>query len=470
MPKLNPRGPGLLAWPLAYLLAGVFGLAAAPAPAQPVLDPPLELKSTVGGLSAPTTMAFVAPDDILVLQKNDGQVRRVLNGVLQPGAVLDVAVNSLSERGLLGIAVNSESPPDVFLFYTEAPSDGAAPLGNRVYRYDWNPGLGQLENPVLILDLPVLQSGQSANHDGGILVLGPPGEAPGIADGALLYAVIGDLNRDGQLENFQNGDPPDDTAVILRVQQDGSPAPGNPFTPYCSVTTAQTCSDDLDCPGGETCLTQVARYYAYGVRNSFGMALDPVTGDLWDTENGPSFDDEINRVEPGFNSGWQDVMGPAASPSGPAGLFDMPGAGNTYSDPEFTWVNTNAPTAIVFPDGSALGPDFDDSALVGDFNAGQLYEFPLNVSRDGFDLAPPLDDLIADDNAERDLLAIGDGFGPISDLKIGPDGDLYVVSFSGDIFRLPEPASGLGLGAGALLLVALGAGRARPRTGRGAAG
>jgi glucose/arabinose dehydrogenase len=421
--------------------------AALPAAAQPSVDPPLVVETVTTGLSAPTTLGFVAPDDLLVLQKNDGRVRRVLGGAIQTPDALDVAVNAVSERGLLGIAVNSESPPKVFLYFTEAASDGASPLGNRVYRYDWNPAGGVLENPLLVLDLPVLPG---ANHDGGVLVLGPPGEAPGVGDGALLYVVIGDLNRNGQLENFENGAAPDDTGVILRVRQDGSPAPGNPFTPYCSATTGQTCSADPDCPGAETCLTQVSRYYAYGVRNSFGMALDPVTGDLWDTENGPSLNDEVNRVAPGFNSGWEDVMGPVASPTG---LFDMPGAGNTYSPPEFTWTDTNAPTAILFPAGSALGPGFDDVAWVADSNAGQLYELPLNGTRDGFALDPPLADLVADDDAERDLLAIGSGFGAITDLEVGPDGDVYVVSIAqGAIYRVPEPDAFVGLALGALAL------------------
>jgi glucose/arabinose dehydrogenase len=435
-------------------LAAMFWVVTHSALAQPTVVAPLTLETLVTGLSQPTTMGFVAPDDILVLQKADGRVRRVLNGTLQAGAVLDVAVNAASERGLLGIAVNSESPPQVFLYFTEASSDGAAPLANRVYRYDWNPTLGQLENPLLVLDLPVLAG---PNHDGGVLLLGPPGEVPGVGDGALLYAVIGDLNRNGQLENFEAGPAPDDTAVIFRVQQDGTAAPGNPFTPYCSATTNLTCSDTGDCPGGEVCQTQVARYFAYGVRNSFGLALDPMTGALWDTENGPGANDEVNLVAPGFNSGWEDVMGFVLSPSG---LFDIPGAGPTYSPPEFTWTDTNAPTSILFPVGSALGVGFDDSVLIGDNNAGQIYEFPLNVARDGFDLAAPLDDLIADDNSERDLLAIGAGFGVVTDLEVGPDGRVYVVSLSnGAIYTLPEPGCS-GLVVGALLLASL-AGRRR---------
>lgn len=103
--------------------------------------------------------------------------------------------------------------------------------------------------------------------------MGPPGACPGV--GSALYAVIGDLARDGRLANFPDGDPPDDTAAVFRVCQDGSAAPGNPFTPYCGLTTSTTCTGDADCPGGESCTSEVARYWAYGIRNSFGLALDP---------------------------------------------------------------------------------------------------------------------------------------------------------------------------------------------------
>lgn len=405
--------------------------------AQTLTDPSLTVTPIVtSGLSQPTSMAFLAPNDFLVLQKANGQVRRVLGGVLQPGFVLDVNVDDDSERGLLGIAINGESPQKVFLYYTEASgSDLGSPIANRVYRYDWNSGLGVLENPQLILDLP-LTSGP--NHDGGVVLLGPPGEGS-VADGRLLYTVIGDLNRNGQLQNNAGGAAPDDTSVIFRVEQDGTAAAGNPFVPYCSVTTSQTCPSGTGCPGGESCLTQVARYYAYGVRNSFGLALDPATGDLWDTENGPNSYDEINLVAPGFNSGWNDIMGPdALDPQGIGNLFHMPGAGVTYSDPEFSWFDTNAPTAIAFPVGSTLGAAYDDVALVGDSNNGNLYRFPLNALRDGFDFTalPDLQDLVADDTTEQNQVRLGQGFGAITDLEVGPDGNLYVVSIFGAVYRI----------------------------------
>ena len=357
-------------------------------------------------------MAFLAPNDILVLEKATGQVRRVLGGVLQPGNVLDVHVNFASERGLLGIAINTESPPQVFLYYTEATRRWTAARRSATASIatPGTPALGMLQSPQLILDLPVTRG---PNHDGGVLLLGPPGVGS-VGDGSLLYVVIGDLNRNGQLQNNAGGAAPDDTSVILRVEQDGTAAPGNPFVPYCSVTTTQTCPGGGGCPGGETCLTQVARYFAYGVRNSFGLALDPVTGDLWDTENGPGNYDEVNRVAPGFNSGWNRIMGPdARDPQGVGDLFNMPGAGITYSDPEFSWFDTNAPTAIVFPNGSTLGAAYDDVALVGDTNNGNLYRFPLNGARTGFDFSafPDLQTWSPTTSTEQNQLRIGQGFG-----------------------------------------------------------
>lgn len=425
------------------VLAGASDAAGAPV----LFDGTLTVDTVLTQLDAPTTMAFLGADDFLFLEKNTGRVRRVVGGVLQPAPVLDVAVNGDNERGLLGIAINRASPPQVFLYHTavsdpdgDGAPDGGTPLGNRVTRYTWNAGGAHLDDPQLVLDLPVLSG---PNHNGGVLALGPtptPGPTPPIGDGSALFVVIGDLNRGGQLENVPGGAAPDDTAVILRVQQDGSAAPGNPFVPYCSATTAQTCPTGSGCPSGQSCRTAVARYYAYGVRNSFGLAVDPVTGDLWDTENGPGSYDEINRVAPGFNSGWLPIMGPdARDAEGVGNLFAMPGGASAYSDPEFSWLAPVAVTGIVFPTGGALGPAYDGVALVGDFNHGQLYRFPLDASRGGFDLdsVAGLADLVADDGTERDLLRLGSGFGGISDLERAPDGSIYVVSVgAGAIYRV----------------------------------
>ncbi len=441
---VHPKRPLLATRAVVGLLAGL--LLTAQATAQSLSDPNLSVTTVVADLlTQPTAMAFVAPGDFLVLEKS-GTVRRVLNGVLQPTPARTVFVNDSSEHGLLGIAVNTEVPRKVFLFYTESLTQGGSSIGNRVYRYTWNSTTGLLESPQMILDLPV---SLGPNHNGGTLLLGPAGQASGVGDGALLYVVIGDLNNNGQLENFATGPAPDDTSVILRVRQDGTAAPGNPFTPYCRGVTSQSCSNDGACGGNGPCELKVAKYFAYGVRNCFGMTLDPVNGRLWDTENGDNNFDEVNRVAPGFNSGWERIMGPVAlDAQGTSDLFNIPGGGSAYSDPEFSWSLTIAPTGIVLPAGSSLGADYDGKVIVGDFSYAQLYAIPLDASRNGFNLAafPDLGDLVADNNAERDQLRIGSGFGAnfngVTDLKIGPDGALYVVAISGSVYRITGSGAG----------------------------
>jgi aldose sugar dehydrogenase len=396
---------------------------ALPAASQTVNDPGLQVEIVASGLAQPTTMAFVGDADILVLQKANGQVRRIVGGVLQAAPVLDLAVDSSSERGLLGIAPDADFAVNrqVFLYYTESAtgSDTAGsptPLGNRVYRYTWN-GTA-LVNPVLVLGLPVTSG---PNHNGGVLAVGP--------DGAL-YAVIGDLNRRGKLQNVPTGPDPDDTGVILRVDANGAALPDNPF--YNPLIAS----------------SPMNRYYAYGVRNSFGLTFDPITGALWDTENGPTEYDEVNRVIPGFNSGWIQIMGPdARSPQGQADLWMTPGS--VYSDPEFSWAVPVAPTALTFAASPLVGCGQVHDLLVGDNNCGQMYRFVPNAARDGLSFtSPALQDLVADNSAalcsaEMSEIIFGSGFGVVTDLENGPDGRLYVVSLTqGTLYRIgPKPGA-----------------------------
>jgi glucose/arabinose dehydrogenase len=380
------------------------------ASAQTLNDPTLAVAEVVSGLSTPTAMAFIGPNDILVLQKSDGWVRRVLNGVLQPGPALDVAVDQTSERGLLGIALHPAFPvtPWAYLYYTES-STGAdtfnspPPLGNRIYRFRWD-GTALVE-PTLLLHLPALPG---PNHDGGAITFGPDGK---------LYAVIGDLNHRGQLQNLPAGPAADDTSVIVRLNGDGTVPSDNPFFQQ----------------GGN-----LAKYYAYGIRNSFGLAFDPVTQKLWMSENGPAAYDEINLIEPGSNSGWVPIMGPVArSPQGLDELFQLPGS--FYTDPKFSWLDTVAPTALVFLNSSRLGEQYHNDLFVGDINFGNLYRFRPTPTRDGVHLEHPgLSDLVADTPDEVQDVLFGSGFGGITDLKVGPDGRLYILSFQGKIFAVSQ--------------------------------
>jgi glucose/arabinose dehydrogenase len=320
-------------------------------------------------------------------------------------------VDQLSERGLLGIAVHPAFPsaPWVYLYYTES-STGADtfgspdPLGNRLYRFRWDGNA--LVEPALLLDLPVTPG---PNHDGGMITFGPDGK---------LYAVIGDLNRRGQLQNIPGGPGADDTSVIVRLNDDGTVPSDNPF---------------LSLAGN------LAKYYAYGIRNSFGLAFDPLTNKLWMTENGPESYDEINLVEPGFNSGWIQIMGPGArSPQGADGLFQLPGS--HYGDPKFSWLDPVAPTAIVFLNSTQLGEQYQNDVFVGDINVGNLYHFRPTPTRDGVRLGTPglAADLVADPGDDLQEVILGTGFGGITDLKVGPDGRLYILSFQGKIFAVSQ--------------------------------
>jgi glucose/arabinose dehydrogenase len=401
--------PRRAAVPLAVGLCLIATLSAA----QTINDPNLRVVQVVSGLRAPTTMAFIGADDILVCQKNDGQVRRVLNGVLLSNPVLDLPVNYASERGLLGIALHPNFTTNgyVYLYFTLSSTGGdtqnsSQVRANVIVRFTWNGT--SLTTPVLIMRLPV-ESGP--NHDGGVILFGPDGK---------LYSVTGDLNRNGKEENYENGPAPDLTANILRMNDDGTAPPDNPFY-------------------GQSGLSRV---YAYGVRNSFGMTFDPVTNVLWDSENGPDSYDEINRVAPGFNSGWEDIMGPdSRDPQGQADLWFAPGA--VYSDPEFSWLQTVAPTAILFLSTSRFGSGYVNDCIVGDNNNSYLYHFEPNGSRDGFVFTDPnLFDLVADNAGELNSIIWGTGFGIPTDLKLRSDGLLYVVANgAGKIYRI-EPRTG----------------------------
>jgi len=419
------------------------------AAAQPTLvDASLQLETLTSDLARPVAIAFLGAGDALVIERFAGRVRRILGGVLQPAPVLEIAGAADDTETLMGIAINGESPPAVFLYI----EDKTGLVGNRVERYTWNPTTEVLESPQLVLQIS--PAGSATLHDGGYLMLGPPDDpaaTAGVGDGQVLYVTVGDLERDGQLQNDPAGAPPDGTSVIFRLLQDGSPAPGNPFAPYCSATTTTVCADDLDCPAGESCLSQVASYYAYGVRNSYGLAIDPHTDALWDTENGDTSHDEVNRVAPGMNSGWIPLMGPGDP--GTVTLFDMPGGGDSYVDPLLSWFpfspgGNTGPTGIVFPYGGALGSAYDGHLLFSDFNPpGQIYAVPLTAGRDAFQWSalPSLADAVADDQAELDQLLFGTGFSDsIVALERGPLGALYVVTyFDGNVYRISSPSTPL---------------------------
>jgi glucose/arabinose dehydrogenase len=379
-------------------------------------DPNLKAQIIFKGFHIPTSMAFLGPNDFLVLEKNTGNVIRIVNGKMLEPPLLHVNVAAQVERGLLGIAIqksaNIHAPTYVFLYYTEADTSNTV-IGNRIYRYELVNNNQQLVNPKLLLDLPGTPSpGGEGNHNGGKIIIGPDHN---------VYAIIGDVgDHRGQAENVINGPAFDGTGGILRITQDGQ-VPPNP-------------------PLGAT--TQLNIYYAYGIRNGFGMDFDPVTGTLWDTENGPSFGDEINLVQPGFNSGWVKIQGFAkdqlAGKVDPAKDLVNVGGKGVYTDPKFVWNQPVAPTALKFLNSDKLGKQYQNTMFVGDVLTGNLYNFKLNPERTGLVLNGPLANEVANsqDQMQQGGIILGKGFGLITDLQVGPDGYLYVLGYDGTIYRI----------------------------------
>ena len=343
------------------------------------------------GASLPTAMAFTGPGDFFVLEKASGIVRRVRIGGPAPVAttVLTLDVSDQGEQGMLGIAVAPDfaSSGTVFLYYTND-----LPRENRIARFTWNDVA--LVNEVILATLP----GTFINHNGGPLAIGPDG---------MLYAVIGDQGVFHRTENNVNTTNVSETGIVLRMNPaDGSPAPGNPFAAL---------------PGWE-------RVFAYGIRNCFGMNFDPVTGVLWEAENGPGDYDEVNRVVAGMNGGWTRIHGPDIRDSQNVTDLVM-NAGATYVDPAFSWNETNAATGITFLHSPRWHPSVRDDCVVASYKfGGTISRFDLNVDRTGFVLTGDLADLVADSATERDAAVWVSNLGALSDLRIGPDGYLYAVA------------------------------------------
>ena len=480
-------------------------------PVPDMLDPRLGVRPVVSGLDSPTSIAFLGENELFVLEKNTGIVQHVVDGEID-GTALDLAVNNASERGLLGIALHPDFEENgfVYLYWTartatppadpffpdvirppEVPALGADTddilsvplLGNRVDRFVWDGSTLAFDQNLIMLrafqnDAAPVPPGQGdatqpalGNHDGGVITFGTDGK---------LYIILGDVGRRGQLQNLPSGPTetglgptvpddqfggpvPDDahfTGVVIRLNDDGSTPTDNPFFDVGAAI------------GGEVG-ANIQQIFAYGIRNSFGLTVDPFSGNIWATENGDDSFDELNLVEPGFNSGWIQIMGPLARLAqykqiettfgsqslqqlrwSPTRIADSPAEavdrlfeleGSQFSDPEFSWKFAVPPTALDFVESRALGNKYFRNLIVGN-GAGQLMDFDLAGNRDDLRFnSRGLRDRV-DDNSSKFVpnesrpLIIGEGFGIITDVESGPNGNMFVSSIEHgtvyEVFRI----------------------------------
>lgn len=335
-----------------------------------VLQPPtgdLMLESVLPNLNFPVGMSL-APDGRIFFNERLTGAIRIINPQWQlvntPFCQISVATSG--EQGLLGLTLDPNFAQNrfVYVYYTEA---GAA--RNRVVRY--TDSSSQCTNPTPILDtLPV-----SGNHNGGIIQFGPDGK---------LYVIIGDAANQANSQTLTSL-----AGKILRVNPDGTAPSDNPFISNSNANAKLV--------------------YALGIRNSYGFTFHGHTGHLWESENGPSDNDEINRVVGGGNYGWPTVRGIAGNPS--------------FLDPILAFTPTTAPTGIIsIPENSAVYPaTFRNNLLFTEFNTGRIRRIVLS----GADLS----------QLGSSSVAYNGGNGGLLSLMLGADGFVYVSNTNG-IFRV----------------------------------
>jgi aldose sugar dehydrogenase len=513
-PHRGRSAAGFLLAAATGLLLSTHGIAQDP-PSPTMTVPNLDVRTAVGGFITPIGLAFLSDEEWLVIEKNTGQVRLVEDGVIG-ATVLDLGVNFASERGLLGIALHPDFDENnfVYLFWSckapappaenpffptlvecaDTPDLGAdtedplaAPLlGNRVDRFVWNAETSTLTWDLNLIKLRSFQNDAApvppnqgdeeqpprANHDGGVIRFGPDGK---------LYIMFGDAGRRGQLQNLPSGPTetglgptvpddqfggpePDDahfTGVIIRLNDDGTTPTDNPFF---------AAGAEMEGEVGPN----VQKIFSYGVRNSFGMAFDPLSGNLWQQENGEDAFDEINLVDPGMNSGWIQIQGPlnrvpdykeiettslhnedfpnlqqfrwgperiANSPDEAfSRLFVLPGS--HFSDPEFSWKFVTAPAAIGFMGGRGLGPQFVGDLFVGfsvpdPILGGGLMRFELTGNRRTIAGKAVAENTEEDPFLGSETHIVGRDFGIVTEILTGPNGNLFCVSLdSGNVYEI----------------------------------
>ncbi|MGE5225871.1 MAG: PQQ-dependent sugar dehydrogenase [Planctomycetaceae bacterium] len=293
----------------------------------------------------PTNLAFAPDGRLFYTEKDTGRVRVVsAAGDLLPTPFAAFRVGSAGETGLLGIALDlrfAAGRPWVVLYLSDAATGR-----NELVRVRADGDVGARVQ-VLQTFLPTA----GVYHNGGDLLFASDGD---------LYVTVGEAHQGERAQ-----DTNDVGGKVLRLTPEGRPAPGNPFGPGNPVFT-------------------------YGHRNSFGLCQDPATGEIWETENGPDVNDEVNRLTAGADYGWPVVTGDS---------------GGRFQDPVAVFHDTVALTGCAWWRGALY---------VGSYKDGLVRRIDTATGEATTTAAFPTG---------------------VTDLAVGPDGDLYVAAQDG-IYRL----------------------------------
>jgi glucose/arabinose dehydrogenase len=256
--------------PMAFLLHALsFSASAATLPSGFV-------ETTVAsGIASPTAMA-IAPDGRIFVCSQSGALRVIKNGVLLATPFATLSVDSVGERGLLGVALDPNFTLNHYIYlYHTVPG---TPSHNRVVRFTANGDVALRGSRVLLLELDPLST--ATNHNGGALHFGPDGN---------LYIAVGDNAKGSNSQNLSNL-----LGKILRVASDGTIPPDNPFV------QSSTARHEI---------------WALGLRNPFTFAFRGTTNFMYINDVGESTWEEIDLGQAGANYGWPATEGPTTNPA-----------------------------------------------------------------------------------------------------------------------------------------------------------
>lgn len=324
----------------------------------------LRVETLATGLDTPWDLAW-GPDGMIWFSERGGRISRLDPTSGRVTRAGDVAgVTQSGEGGLMGIAFHPDFAATPMLYAAHTYLSAGGPR-NRLVRMRWDgTRLGAPET--LIDDIP-----GGFIHDGSRLVVGPD---------RLLYMTTGDGG---------DGDQAQDAGAlagkILRLALDGSAAPGNPSG---------------------------TRIWSLGHRNAQGLVFAP-SGVLYETEHGPSDNDEVNRIEGGRNYGWPTVHGFCDDDVGTERAFCQ---AHTVMEPMAAWSPTIAPAGLAYYDATRF-PGWKGSLLFATLKAQALYRLQLTADGRGV--------------AARETLLVGQ-LGRLRDVLVGPDGALYLATSNRD--------------------------------------
>ena len=351
---------------------------------------PFKVTTLIDNLHAPWSLAFLPDGKILVTERLPGTMRILdTTGALSEplAGVSVVASPAAKDIGLLDVVLDPGFTSNHRIFFTFFDFVDGTDSNTYVARARLDEAKGALADVTVIFRAqPAMPSKRLGGKTGGRIAIGRDGN---------LFVTIGDRSDSPPWDVAQRLDT--DLGKIIHITPDGAPAPDNPF---------------IGKPG------VLPEIWAYGARSEEGLAFDPGTGRLWETEHGPRGGDELNIIEKGKNYGWPVIVHGIDYPG------TVIGEGITHKEgmeePVYYWDPVIAPSGLAFYTGN-LFPQWKSSVFVGGLRGMMLDRLTLAN-----------DKVVAEEPLLTDLRA------RIRDVRVGPDGAVYVLTDSGTASMSPN--------------------------------